>query len=156
MPIAVIIDWYGPYDSREAFKGEMRCWASGTRAVYMALKAGNKVNYLGLTGTPATRFNNHPKFKNRENVRFFCGEIVSQGVSGKRLTRHKPDLSLAERALIARLRPPLNERLVESELTDCVVVYSRFFERDGETPHDPLPKFPRVIAYNGYSGNWDA
>lgn len=156
MPVALIIDWYGPYHSQQTFRGEMRCWNSGTKALYMAVKAGNIVNYLGLTSTPSTRFYNHPKFNDAENVRFFCGEIVSQGISGPRRGRHKPDLSLAEHALIAYLRPPLNDRLTRKDLDDDVVVYSRFFKPDGETVHRPLPKFPKVIAYNWWSGGWDA
>ena len=57
--------------------------------------------------------------------------------------------------MIACLQPQLNEQLAARELDDDCVVYSRFFKIDGETPHEPLPKFPKVIAYNWWRGDWD-
>lgn len=156
MPIAVIVDWYGPYKSKEMLRKEMRCWNSGVKALYMGVKRGNIVNYVGLTSEPATRLNNHEKLAHPDNIRFFCGEVVSQGVGGRRHTKCKTDLRLAEHALIAYLQPAQNGVLSKRDLDDCVVVYSRFFDKDRfETPINPLPKFPHVIAYNWWRGDWD-
>ena len=156
MPIAVIVDWYGPYTSKAALRDEMRCWASGTRSLYMGIKRGNIVNYIGLTNRPESRMNNHEKLAHPDNVKFFCGEIVTRGIGGRRATKCKTDLKLAEHALIAYLKPAQNATLSKRNLDDCVVLYSRFFDGvDGETPRNPLPKFPRVIAYNSWSDEWD-
>jgi hypothetical protein len=156
MGIAVIVDWYGPYTSKDKLKDEMRCWSKGAKALYMGIKKRNIVNYIGLTSDPQSRMNNHEKLAHVDNVKFFCGQIVSQGVGGRRATKCKTDLKLAEHALIARLNPDQNSSLVRRDLEDCVVVYSRFFDaKDGETPIDPLPKFPKVIAYNWWRGEWD-
>lgn len=157
MPIAVIVDWYGPYDSLPLFKAEMQNWPRGCKGLYMGVQRGNIVGYIGLTTSPATRFNTHPKLTHPDNIRFFCGEIVSQGVGGRRATKCKTDLKIAEHALIRRVRPKLNAHLVDRDFDDCFVIYSRFFKRmDYETPINPLPKFPSVIAYNSYSDEWAA
>lgn len=155
MAVAVVVDWYGPYSLQE-FKSEMRTWDRGTKALYFAVRSGNVVSYLGLTESPHTRFNCHPKIEHEMNLRFYCGEIVSQGLSGRRQRTKPTDLCIAEHALIAWHKPELNARLTHRDLDDCVVVYSRFFDRDDvESVVCPLIKFPSVIAYNSYSREWD-
>ena len=156
MPKAIIVDWYGPFESPTNFRKEMRLWPSGCRALYMGLGRRNIVNYIGLTTEPATRFYNHAKLRSQDNIRFYCGEVVSQAVSGRRTSICPPDLRLAEHALISFFRPKLNDKLTVSNPADCVVVYSRFFDPiDGETPRKPLPKFPPVIAYNSWADEWE-
>lgn len=155
MAIAVVVDWYGPYTSMQALRGDMRCWSRGVRALYMGVKKGNIVNYIGLTSSPATRMNNHAKLGHKDNVKFFCGEIVSQGKGGRRRTKCKTDLKLAEHALIAWLQPDQNSALKTRDLDDCIVLYSRFFDDDDEVIN-PLPRFPKVIAYNSWNEGWDA
>lgn len=156
MPIAVIVDWYGPYTSKAALRDEMRCWDSGTRCLYMGVKKGNIVNYVGLTSQPQSRMNNHEKLAHPENRKFFCGEIVTRGIGGRRATKCKTDLKLAEHALIAYFRPAQNSALSRTDLDDCVVLYSRFFDPIyGEKPTNPLPKFPRLIAFNRWTGEWE-
>ena len=153
MPVAVIVDWYGPYDSFNSFRASAREWAENTRILYMALGAYNKIRYVGLTEKPGSRFYNHKKLLDDGNKAFFVGEIVTQGISGRRASKRAPDLDLAEHALISYLVPELNERRTQVALSDCVSVFSRFFDPDdGETPVMPLPKFPLVIAYNSWSG----
>jgi hypothetical protein len=90
-----------------------------------------------------------------DNVKFFWGEIVSQGVGGKRSTKCKTDLKEAEKAIVSYLAPDQNDRLKEDVPKDCVVVYSRFFDKnDWQCPKNPLPKFPKIIAYNSWSREW--
>ena len=155
MAIAIIVDWYGPYSTVQALRGDMRCWSSGVKALYMGVKSSNIVNYVGLTSSPATRMNNHAKLGHDDNKKFFCGEIVSQGVGGRRRTKCKTDLKLAEHALIAWLQPPQNSALKMRDLEDCIVLYSRFFD-DDDSVINPLPEFPKVIAYNSWNERWDA
>jgi len=157
MPIAAIIDWYGPFDTVEAFKSELRNWDKGVRTLYMALGPYNRIRYVGLTETPFSRFDSHPKLMDSGNRRFYAGEITTQGISGRRKTKHSPDLAIAEHALIAFLDPELNSQLKGKDLQDCVCLYSRFFStKDWETQIWPLPenKFPPIIAFSWWSGEF--
>lgn len=155
MPVAVIVDWYGPYTSKDELRLAMKEWPEGTRCLYMGLGKGNTLNYVGLTGRPQTRMNNHEKMAHPDNTKFFCGEIVTRGIGGRRGTKCHTDLRVAEQALISYFQPRFNQSLSNSVPEDCVVIYSRFFDgEDGETPVNPLPKFPHVIAYNSWSGEW--
>jgi hypothetical protein len=110
MPMAVIVDWYGPYSSKSDLRDAMSEWPAGTRTLYMGVKRGNVVNYVGLTNRPGSRLNNHEKLAHPENIKFFCGEIVTRGVPGRRRTKCVSDLKTAEHALIAYLQPPLERR----------------------------------------------
>ena len=122
----------------------------------MGLKRNNVVNYVGLTNRPESRMNNHEKLAHPENVKFFCGEIVTRGIGARRGTKCKTDLKVAEHALIAYLQPAQNDSLLERDFEDCVVIYSRFFDADsGDKLTNPLPKFTSVIAYNSWSKTWD-
>lgn len=155
MPEAIIVDWYGPYFSKEELRMGAKDFDDGTCVLYMALKARNRVNYLGLTERPHSRFNNHEKLAHSDNKTFYVGEIVTRGAGGRRRFQHRTDHKLAEHALIAYLHPPMNDRLKKTELADCCVIYSRFFHRDdGEQPIEILPKFPRVVAYNSWKQDW--
>lgn len=154
MPVSVIVDWYGPFETVDTFKAELRQWDKGVRTLYMALGSHNRIRYVGLTETPYSRFNNHPKVMDENNRRFYAGQIVTQGISGRRRSKRAPDLSLTEHASIAYLAPELNKQLKAKDLPDCVCVYSRFFSLDDyETQIWPLPenKFPPVIAYSSWS-----
>ena len=155
MGIAIIVDWYGPFASKIILKDDMKENAQGKKVLYMGLKRNNIVNYVGLTSDPASRLNNHEKMAHPDNVKFFWGEIVSQGVGGKRSTKCKTDLKEAEKAIISYLAPNQNDKLKHETPKDCVVVYSRFFDKDDwQKPTNPLPKFPKIIAYNSWSEEW--
>ena len=53
MPVAVIVDWYGPYKSYRAFQREAaNNWPKGTRTLYMALGRHKTYRYIGLTRRP--------------------------------------------------------------------------------------------------------
>ena len=84
MPEAISVDWYGPYLTKQEFIAEARGWGRGTCALYIGVGSHNRINYIGLTETPRTRFYNHHKLWNQENVRFFLGEITTRGASGRR------------------------------------------------------------------------
>ena len=63
MPVAVIVDWYGPYgrldDLKDVVKDE---WRGEGRTLYMALSGWNKYQYVGLSENPPSRIHNsHPK-----------------------------------------------------------------------------------------------
>jgi hypothetical protein len=157
MAEAIIIDWYGPYNSKDDLRHEAKDFNDGTAILYMALKNRNIVNYIGMTTKPHSRFDNHEKLANAAHKHFYIGEITTRGAGGRRSTKHRSDHRMAEQALIAYLQPALNSNLREKDLEDCCVVYSRFFSvLNGEEPINVLPKFPRVIAYNSWSEEWDS
>ena len=152
MPVAVIVDWYGPYNSFDDFKEAMKGWSTRERTLYMALGEYNKIRYIGMTQNPQSRPNNHPQLQEQNNKTFYTGNIVTQGISGRRSSRRAPDLKIAEHILIQSMKPELNAQLVNTVPSDCVSVYSRFFTTDNEEePHNPLPKFPSLIAYNSWT-----
>lgn len=156
MPEAIIIDWYGPYHSKNELRDAAKDLDEGTRTVYMGVKAYGKVGYIGLTEKPKSRFNNHEKLAHPDHRTFYFGELVTRGVSGRRTAKHSTDHQIAEHALIAKLQPEHNQRLTNKDLNDCVVIYSRFFDKvDWQTPSKAFPKFPKVIAYNSWNEVWD-
>ena len=155
MGVAVIVDWYGPFHSYGEFKAVAEDYNRNDKLLYMATRKHNAINYIGLTISPKHRFNFHPKMKDTSNTKFFIGEIVSQGVSGRKPGKHPSDLKMAEKALINFTQSELNEDHKKHEPDDCVVVFSRFFDAsDWETSVNPLPKFPQIIAFNSWSGEY--
>ena len=158
MPVAVIIDWYGPYNSLEDFIADAKRMPQNGRYLYMGVKAGNIVNYIGLTKRPSSRFDYHRNMEHSENKKFYFGEIVTKGLAGRKTKGAKKtalDLDIAEHALILELDPPLNDKRKQSNPDDCVSIFSRFFDvDDGEKPVRTLPKFPRLIAYDWWDDEW--
>ncbi len=157
MPVAVIVDWFGPYKGLKAFRQAVRGnWRNDARALYMALGSYNIVRYIGLSESPVTRIcNQHANLEEGDNSTFYIGEIVTQGISGPRRRKRPPDLRLAERTLIRYFQPELNTDFTETDPEDCVSIFSRFYDPDDlETPRYPLPKFPSLVAYNWWSREW--
>lgn len=153
MPVAVIVNWYGPYRSFEDFKEAMKGWSKKERTLYMALGSYNKVRYVGMTERPNSRPNQHPKLKDKKNRSFYTGNIVTQGISGPRSRKHSPDLAIAEHVLVYDLKPELNDKMKDTVPRDCVSVFSQFFRTDNEDiPHRPLTKFPSLVAFNSWTG----
>ena len=152
MPIAVIIEWYGPYEGIETLKQEARTWPCG-KTLYMALGKYNKYRYIGLTKNPEKRFKQHPKLLDENNKRFYIGEIVTQGITGPRNIKKPPDLTYAEWVLIRWLDPELNVLRRDKDPDDSVSVFSHFYDgTDYESPINKLPKFPKLLGYDPNSG----
>jgi hypothetical protein len=160
MPIAVIVDWYGPYQKYESFTEAASDWGPDSKVLYMGVKrkapGGNlrSVDYIGLSTNPSIRFQNHHKLKEAKLDEYYAGEISSAGIPGRRSKKTAPDLDFAEGALISMLQPSLNDRRKIAP-KNCIVVYSRFFDPDGEYEPQITPVwFPSVIAYHSWSGEW--
>ena len=160
MPIAVIVDWYGPYNDYKAFKSDASWYEKGSKVIYMGVKNFDdgtdmaSVDYIGLSTSAATRFSQHHKLRDAKLDAYYLSEISSAGIPGRRSKKTSPDLDAAEGALIAMLQPKLNERR-KSPPGDCVVVYSRFFEVAAPCNPAPTPVwFPPLVAYNSWSGEW--
>ena len=158
MPIAVIVEWYGPYDSFDKLKEAVKKEWKKERTLYMALARGNKYQYIGRTNTPPDRINsNHKKLNHKDNEKFYIGQIVTQGITGPRNGGQPPDLKLAENTLIRALKPDLNIKNKYTDPYDIVSIFSCFYDPDSEKDEavtNPLPKFPKMLAYNPYTEEW--
>ena len=77
MPVAVIVDWYGPCTGLDAFRRMARIdWTVDGRTLYMALGSHNKVRHIGLTETSVGRIcTRHDKLENEDNRTFFMGRL---------------------------------------------------------------------------------
>ena len=155
MPVAVIVDWYGPYDSLDALKNVVKDeWKGEGRTLYMALAGWNKYQYVGLSENPPGRIHNsHPKLKDKDNKTFYVGHIVTQGITGPRDGK-RPDLKLVEKALISFLQPTLNKQNKGNEPEDYVSIFSCFHHPENYESTEPLPKFPTVLAYHYDLQKW--
>lgn len=157
MPVASIVDWYGPYRSYKRFASEARLmWTN--RCVYMGVsgEADNlRVVYIGLSTRPNTRFATHHVLTNPIISQFFIGQITTSGLPGRRRKKVPTDLDATEHALIAYLSPELNVRRKNTLPEDCVSVFSRFFGRNNWEKPKPTPYFfPPIVAFNSYSREW--
>ena len=156
MPIAVIVEWYGPYIGFKALRSVVLSEWKRERTLYMALARGNKYQYIGRTKTPPNRINsNHKKLNHEDNEKFYIGQIVTQGITGPRNGGQPPDLKLAENTLIRALKPELNTKNKSTDPYDIVSIFSCFYHPEKyELATKSLPKFPTVLAYNPYLGEW--
>jgi hypothetical protein len=161
MPIAVIVDWYGPFKSFEKFKTEATAGRLPDKILYFgaSYQNGNPddaiVEYIGLSTRPKSRFANHPKLKDPGIDAFYLGEITTKGLPGRRSGKFPDDLRSAERALIATIQPKRNLQDKIKPLEDCIVVFSRFFGKNRLDKPKPTPCwFKPVIAYNSFSEEW--
>jgi len=157
LPVASVVDWYGPYNSYDRLVAEARQMATN-RCIYMGIGGPTnslEVLYVGLSTRPNTRFNNHHALQAQNIKQFYIGEITTSGLPGRRRKKVPTDLDATEHALIAYLRPELNVRRKSTLPEDCVSVFSRFFGKNNWEKPKPTPYFfPPVIAFNTYSGEW--
>ena len=155
MPLAMIVDWVGPFTDYNEFK-QVAANYDGLDVVYLALGSHNICNYVGITKASATRFQAHEKMADESNRRYWIGEITSQRLAGRKSGRHSTDLGEVEKFLIHILQPKLNRHFKNWEPDDCFSVFSRFFSRrsyyedDWETVEGPK-KFPKLIGWNSWS-----
>ena len=142
MPIAVVMDWYGPFSRDHPPLGVV---GRDEKVIYMALGAYNACCYIGRTQQePWERLRAHEKV--RANDRLYVGRVSTSGKSGPRPTKVPTDLKLAEHALIFVLQPERNEALRDNPPDDCVVIYSRCFDPKTKEPIIAKPKFPTLVV----------
>ena len=160
MPIAVIVDWYGPYHDYQSFRASASHWGPNSKVLYMGTSNHNdgtnmaSVGYIGLSANPSTRFQNHQKLQSPTISQYYVGEVTTAGIPGRRTKKTAPDLYAAEGALIAMVQPSLNDNRKKPP-NDCVVVYSRFFGTDDLALPERTPVwFPPLVAYNSWSQEW--
>lgn len=157
MPVASILDFYGPYNTYDRLVMEARQMVT-TRCIYMGVGRpvdSLKVLYVGLSMRPNTRFNKYHALTDPSIEQFYIGEITTSGLPGRRRKKVPTDLDATEHALIAYLKPKLNTRRKKTLPEDCVSVFSRFFGKNNWEKPKPTPYFfPSIIAFNTYSDEW--
>lgn len=161
MPVAVIVDWYGPYKSFDRFQRE--ACGMEDKMLYFGVSFPQDrpddavIEYLGLSTNPKARFKGYHKLKDPGIDAFYVGEITTKGLPGRRLGsgRFPDDLRAAEQALICAFRPTRNVQDKMSAPDDCVVVFSRFYGKNNpEKPKPTPPWFKSIVAYDSWSGQW--
>lgn len=160
MALAIIIDWFGPFEDYDEFRQVVKDW-HGTDIIYMATGPYNRYNYIGISKASKSRFVDHGNMADEDNKRFWLGEIVSQRVAGRKTKKHSTDLAAVEKFLIHKLQPRLNKHYKNWKPNDCISIFSRFFDKDaileGEVhPVAGLPRFPTVIAWNSWTEDIEA
>lgn len=164
MSYAVVVDWYGPYDSVKAAKAAIREWGMG-EVLYMAAGTVDrqtvpKLQYVGITKGFENRMKPEHKVRTKiseEGLSIYIGEVISQAVSGRKAKhQHKRftvPVYLAESALAFFLQLPLNSDKRCSRPNDSIVLLNRWWKIDGETRNRrrPHPDWPDFIEYDEYS-----
>lgn len=158
-PIAVVVDWWGPYIGINAALDRVKNgeWEEGWKSLYMGLGSGNVCEYVGRSMNLHERLKHHRSdsgSKLNHDARIYVGRIVSPGKPGPRkMARDVPDdLDFAERMMVFVLQPADNEKLQNEPPEECGVVFSRLFdpkEHDKPTTFGKFPpKFPVLAAHN--------
>ena len=164
MTYAVVVDWYGPYDSVKAARAAIREWDFG-EVLYIAAgtvgrQAVPKLQYVGITKNFQGRLNTEHKIRttiSEEGLSIYLGEVSSQAVSGRKAKhQHKKftvPVYLAESAIAFFLQLPLNSDKRCSRPKDSIVLLNRWWKTDIDTRsrRRPHPDWPDFIEYDEYS-----
>ena len=153
--IAIVIDWYGPYSLEEAKSASKLHFNSG---LYMAIgkikyqKTKSKLQYIGLAKSLEYRLcNGHKKLcMVCTGLQIWLGEIVSNGVSGKKDKATNRLLDLAEWAHIYFADIQLNEKKTSNPPDKPVTVVNRWWKINDTPRIRKVHKdWPELIDYHG-------
>lgn len=165
--IAIIADWFGPYELSTARETARQDFGAGA---YVAIgkqkyKKANSLQYIGISSNIYQRLkDDHHKLQRITRARrIWLGEVASTGISGPREKRTDCLLDLLEWTHVFFLDFPLNERKKSTPPNRAVTVVNRWWGIDYVTPRRRRPHvgWPIVIDYpgRGYSGrmswSWD-
>lgn len=164
MTYAVVVDWYGPYDSVKEANAAIREWDFGEVLYVAAGTVGRqsvpKLQYVGITKGFERRMNKLHKVRTtiaEEGLSIYLGEVSSQGVAGRKAGHHHKrftiPVNLAESAIAFFLQLPLNSDKRCSRPKDSVVLLNRWWKVDIDTRsrRRPHPDWPDFIEYDGVS-----
>jgi hypothetical protein len=152
--LVVGVDWYGPYDLKQASDVAVDYGKGG---LYLCLgkrkgEHSRKLQYIGKSndGLASRLREDHHKLSLVVRDRsLWLGVIGTGGLPGKRKLLTPQGLRLAEWAIARFLELPLNHKL-KTLPSDPVSVLSRWWRLDYETPHHrPHPDWPELIDYLG-------
>lgn len=163
MTCAVVVDWYGPYESVAAARAAIREYNFGEVLYVAAGTVGRqkvpKLQYVGITTGFETRMKPNHKirtFVSEEGLSLYIGEVASQAVAGRKARHHKKftnPVYLAESAIAFFLQLPLNSDKRCSRPVDSIVLLNRWWKVDLETRsrRRPQPDWPDFIEYDAFS-----
>ena len=155
--VAIVVDWFGPYDREGAVAAARRDFGSG---MYMCIgkhkyqKSSSRLQYIGISDNLCNRISDpdhHVLAKMTQELKIWLGEIATYGVPGKKNKATDPQLDLAEWLHIYFLRLPLTEKKMEHPPYTPATVLNRWWFTDYETPRKqrPSPCWPDLIDFLG-------
>ena len=166
--IAIIVDWFGPYDLPAAREASRRDFGAGA---YVAIgkqkyQSSTWIQYIGISSSNLCQrlAEDHSKLRLITRGRkIWLGEVASVGVSGPKQKRTDFLLDLVEWAHAFFLELPLNERKRLAPPRRAITVVNRWWGTDFFTPkrRRPHTDWPIVIDYAGggypvrMSWRWD-
>lgn len=157
-PTIALIDWYGPYSPEDAAPAAF----DYNDGLYLAIGKGSyersvNLQYIGLASSLSRRLSNahHKLGKVKTEVSIWLGEVSSPRTPGRKIKVTDRMLDLAEWAHIYFLELPLNEKKKVNPPDLPVVVYNRWWKKDGETRYERRPHadWPDLIDYSDGEAN---
>ncbi|GHV00994.1 hypothetical protein AGMMS49521_0200 [Campylobacterota bacterium] len=155
--IAIIINWFGPYQNiEEAQTVSAKDFSDG---LYLAIgrtpyqRGEATLQYVGLASDLASRLNNnHHKLPEiKHDFKLWLGEIASTGIAGRKKKVTEIRLDLAEWCHSYFLELPLNEKKRDNPPDRPVTVLNRWWFKDYERKRiqRPHPDWPDIIEFLG-------
>ncbi|GBE30159.1 MAG TPA: hypothetical protein ENH10_10380 [Bacteroidetes bacterium] len=155
-PIAVVINWFGPYSYRGAIHAARD--DGYTDGLYLAIgrqkfDKKDRVQYVGVSNNLYKRIKPiHPTLKLiDQKLILWLGEVASTGIPGKQIAGKSPALEMAEWAHVYFIDPILNDKKRMNPPSSPVTVINRWWHSDYETPwkRKPHADWPDMIDYWG-------
>ena len=152
----IAIDWYGPYQLREAYDDAR---SSFEPALYLCIgkrkhQRVKKMQYVGIGKNVSTRIREeHHKLKHVSRERsIWLGEIGTAEPSGRKQRVTPATLDYAEWAYARFFDLPLNEKKSVGLPQRSFTVLNRWWRPDLATPRTNRPHsdWPDLIDYPGY------
>ncbi len=154
--LAIVIDWYGPYNSFEELNQVTREDYAGGLYVAIGRRKFEKkrwLQYVGISDYLRGRVNvSHPKLKLlKQECIIWLGEIVSTGVPGKRQFKKETTLEIAEWAHTYFVGFELNKSKTVNLPDFPFTVMNRWWKTDYDTRYQKRPHsdWPDLIDFCG-------
>jgi hypothetical protein len=154
-PIAIVIDWFGPYQQLDEAKSAAR--KDYDDGLYMLIgkqkyEKKRRLKYVGLAKDLESRLKkDHPAISRLRECIIWLGEVATAGVSGPKRKTTEQRLDLAEWALCYFLKLPLNTKKRNNPPPQPVTLLNRWWCKDFETlrKNRPHKDWPDIIDYVG-------
>ncbi|MBI5189776.1 MAG: hypothetical protein HZA22_03755 [Nitrospirae bacterium] len=154
--LAIVVDWFGPYTLEAATKAAKGQFDSG---LYMVIgkkknqKSESKLQYIGIANDLSSRVcSSHEciELVTRER-KIWLGEVVTNGVPGKKTKTTDPRLDYAEWAHAYFLPVEINEKKTSNPPDRTVTVLNRWWKTDLITPriNSVHRDWPELIDFRG-------
>jgi hypothetical protein len=154
-PIAVVINWFGPYTYEEAIKAAKTDYDDG---LYVVIgrepnQKKDRFQYIGIANNLHQRLLQQKGLFNAfsQKCELWLGESASTRIPGKKIGNKNPAIDLAESAHIYFLQPPLNVNKSVYPPKSEITVVNRWWNTDYDTPRKlrPIDDWPDMIDYYG-------